>query len=91
MYVLDKGTKRMRYSIDRSVQLTNLQYQTRRDSVLELLSIYTKQYHDAGRGMDKYKKELAELDGKYLERHEKYLDKEYQTMKEIEANGTKTA
>lgn len=76
--------------IDRSRQLTNLQYQTRKEAVLELLSIYTKQYHDSARGMDKYKKELSELDGKYLERYNKQLDKDYKTLGEIENARSKT-
>lgn len=70
--------------IDRAKQLTNLQYQTRKESILELLGVYTKNYHDAAKGMDKYKKELAELDGKYLERYNKQLDKDYKTLAEIE-------
>lgn len=74
--------------IDRSRQLTNLQYQTRKESLLELLAVFNKNYHDATKGIEKYKKELAELDGRYLERYNKQLDKDYKALKDIENEKT---
>lgn len=76
----------MNYNIDRTKQLTNLQYQTRRDSLLELLSIFTTAKHQASTSLEKYKKEFAELDAKYKDRYDKYLDKEYKAVEEWERN-----